>query len=59
MLLLMVMVTGLRPGNNCNNAAETAVSVPLQLGRGDDGNGDDNADHMVCSLMVDLELELE
>ncbi len=55
MVLLMVMVTGLRPGNNSNDAAETAVSAPLQLSRGDDGDGDghghgdgdDNADHMV------------
>ncbi len=48
--LLMVMVTGLRPGNNSDNAAETAVSAPLELGRGEDGNGDGDAMVMAMAM---------
>ncbi len=50
MVLLMVMVTGLRPGNNSDNAAETAVSAPLELGRGEDGNGDGDAMVMAMAM---------
>ncbi len=49
MVLVMVNVTGLLPGNNNGDGYRsqgpvTAVSAPWQLGRGD---ADDNADHMV------------